>query len=795
MKKKKKIIILGAGPAGLISGWFLAKKKYDVEIYEMQKSSGGMCRSWKWNGHIIDTGPHIFHSDDHNLIKFWKKNFSDILEEGKYFAKNILGFNLKNSYEYPVSKQSINKYPKEIKKKIFNELRLKKRNYTAKNFKEFVEGQVGKTLTKMFFEGYPEKVWGLKTTELTADWAPKRITITDKTQPFFQKQFTAVSKFGTGNFYKKIEKEILKRKGKIFFDSKVTKLKTQNNLIKEILINSKNKIQVNEQDTIISTLPISLTSFLLGQKSQLKFNGVRSVYVSLKKQRVLPKKVNWLYFPDKGLIFNRVSEASTMTKTVSPKNKTYLTCEISFSKNDEIDKMSFDEIKKRVKKDLYKTTLVKNEKELDSISENKENFVYPVQFVNYRGELAKTKQYVEKFKQIYSLGTGGEFDYADSQIIFHKSMDLADIIDQKYNDETQVKKNTISTKLNNNVKLGSKLVGNGFKPFIIAEAGLNHNGDINLAKKLIDEAKKTNCDAIKFQTYKANSRVSQKVKSVKYFEKSDGLREDIYQMFDRLSLSQKEFKQIFNYANKKKILIFSTPFSKEDVDFLESLNTPFYKLASVDCVNLDLIKKVGQTGKPLILSTGMSDISIIDDAINEFKKTGNKNLIVLHCLSSYPSDIKEMNLRAIETLKNIYKIPVGLSDHSEGIEVALISLGMGANIIERHFTLNKNFEGPDHILSSETKDMKTLSYFAKNLTFIQGDGQKKIQPSEYFVINSQRKCLYSGKNIPKGHVLKKSDIEIKGPGGGLLPKYLDLLIGRKTKKTIKKDYPITWDLF
>ena len=120
---------------------------------------------------------------------------------------------------------------------------------------------------------------------------------------------------------------------------------------------------------------------------------------------------------------------------------------------------------------------------------------------------------------------------------------------------------------------------------------------------------------------------------------------------------------------------------------------------------------------------------------------------------------------------------------------------MGASVIERHFTLNKNFEGPDHILSSETKDMKTLSYFAKNLTFIQGDGQKKIQPSEYFVINSQRKCLYSGKNIPKGHVLKKSDIEIKGPGGGLLPKYLDLLIGRKTKKTIKKDYPITWDLF
>ena len=114
MNKKNKIIILGAGPAGLISGWFLTKKNYDVEIYEMQKNSGGMCRSWRWNGHIIDTGPHIFHTDDLNLIKFWKKNFSNILEEGKYFAKNILGTNLKNSYEYPISKQSISKYPKEI---------------------------------------------------------------------------------------------------------------------------------------------------------------------------------------------------------------------------------------------------------------------------------------------------------------------------------------------------------------------------------------------------------------------------------------------------------------------------------------------------------------------------------------------------------------------------------------------------------------------------------------------------------------------------------------------------------
>ncbi len=792
--KKKKIIILGAGPVGLICGWLLSKKKWNVKIYEMQRMVGGMCRSWKWNGHILDTGPHLFHTYDKKLIKFWKKNFSDILEEGKYYAKNIINFDLENAYSYPISREAINKYPKILKNKIFKEIKNKKKQQYAKNFKEFVENQVGKTLTHMFFEGYPQKVWGLSTEKMTADWAPKRIQITDKIEPFFQKQFTAVSKYGTGNFYNKIKNQINKHNGKIYLNQKVTNIFHSDQKIKNIEINKKKKITINDDDIILSTLPITLTSRLLGYNSNLKFRGIRSVYVSLNKKRAMPKKVNWLYFGDKNIIFNRVSETSTMTRSVCKKGKTYLTCEITFEKNDYLDKMKFNELSDKVIKDLLKLKIIKNKNEVELTSENKENFVYPVQFVNYKSELARTRQEVEKFGQLYSLGTGGEFEYADSQILFHKSMDLVDILEQKNNEYTQVKKMIISGKLNNKVRLGKKLVGHNEKPYIIAEAGLNHNGDLKIAKELIDKAKKINCDAIKFQSFTASSRVSKEVKSVKYSEKADGLREDIHEMFSRLELSNNEFKKIFSYAKKKNIEIFSTPFSLDQVDFLEKLNVSFYKVASVDCVNLPLIRKIGLTQKPLILSTGMTDLGTVEDAVDTFKKTGNKNLILLHCLSSYPADEKEMNLKAINTLKNIYNIPVGLSDHYPGIEISILALGMGANIIERHFTTNKKLEGPDHILSSEPEEMSKLVKLSGNFLNVVGDGEKKIQPSEYIVINSQRKCIYADRNIVRGTKIIKKYLTIKGPAGGILPKYLDLVEGRVAKKNIKKDEPITWDI-
>ena len=796
MIKNKKFIILGAGPVGLVTGYLLSQQKFNVEIYEMKNQVGGMCRSWRWKNFYVDTGPHIFHTSDINLWKFWKKIFKNNLIQGTYWSKNVIGKKFDNFIDYPLSKEAVKKLPSDKIKKALIDLKSAKKtkHKEAKNFKEHVISQVGKTLQKIFYEEYPEKVWGLKTSEMTSEWAPKRIIFTDKSIPFFNKELTGVGKLGTGQLYNIIKKKISKNNGKFFLNHKVIQFVNDDTHISKIKFSNKKVIKLNENDTIISSLPINLTSMLLGYESKLKFRGIRSIYIALKKPRCLPDKINWLYFANKSIIFNRVSEPKTMSPYLSPKDKTYLCAEITYSKNDKIDTLKLEDIKKIIIKDLLKVNLIKNSDEVYDISENKEDIVYPIQFTDYKKKLAETKANISKFNQLYSIGTGGDFDYADSQILFNKSIDLVKILTDKYNINTNVRKNFSNTKLNSVVKLSKSKVGNGNRPFIIAEAGLNHNGDLNIAKKLIDNAVLCKCDAIKFQTFKTDSRVSGKVKSANYVEKADGLREDINEMFNRLKINEKFHKQIFSYAKRKKIPIFSTPFDEESVRFLDKLKVDFFKIASVDAVNIPLIKKVGLTKKPLILSTGMCNIANVYDAVEAFKSTGNKNLILLHCLSSYPANEKEMNLNAINTMKKIFNIPVGLSDHFPGLEVSLLSLGLGADIIERHFTINRNFEGPDHMLSSEKDEMKKLVKFAHNRNDILGDGEKSIQPSEYEVVNSQRKSIYAKRNIDKNEKFSLQNLCIKGPAGGILPKYINIVLGKKSKVRILKDHPISWDI-
>ncbi len=793
MNKKNNVIILGAGPVGLVTSWLLSKNNWNVKLYEMKDKIGGMCRTWKWKNFYVDTGPHIFHTDNKKLWNLWSDIFGKNLIEGTYYSKNTIGINSNQYVDYPLSYEAIEKLPKKLRLKILQELKKakKKQKKNAVNFKEHIVNQLGPTLQNLFFKDYPEKVWGLNTEEMTSEWAPKRIKFTKKSEPFFTKERTGVGKYGTGQLYEIIKKKIITNGGKIFLNHKIIGLDNSKNEIKGIKFFKKKDIKISKETIIISTLPITLTARLLGFNSNLKFRGIRSIYVALNKKNCLKKNVNWLYFGNKDLIFNRVSEPKSMSSYLAPKNKTYLCVEICYFKNDEIDKMSLQKISKKVIDDLIKVNLIKKEEVLDT-SDNKEDFVYPVQFVNYKYELSQTKHHVSKYSQIFSLGTGGDFNYADSQILFHKSIDLVNILTNKYAQRDNEKKEIVINNLNNCVKLGNKIIGDNYPTYIIAEAGLNHNGSINIAKQLIDRAVECKCNAIKFQSFEKNSRVSSKVKNANYAEKADGLQENTNEMFNRLRLNDNFHKKIFSYARKKKIEIFSTPFDEKSVDYLEKLKVNFYKIASVDAVNLPLIRKVGKTGKPLILSTGMTNISIIEDAIQEFKKTGNKNLILLHCLSSYPANEREMNLKAINTLKNIYNIPVGLSDHFPGIEISLMSIGIGANIIERHFTLDKNFEGPDHMLSSEPLEMKKLVHFANGSNSILGTGQKIIQPSEYEVINSQRKSIYAKRNIKKGEKFTKKNICIKGPAGGIMPKYIDMILGKKASESIKSDFPITW---
>ena len=814
MKKKNKALILGAGPTGLITAWKLLEAGWDVKIIEKNKISGGLCRSWKWNDFIMDTGPHIFHTPDKILKNFWKKNFGDLLVEGKFSCKNVQGKNFNELYDYPLSIEGLNKFEKNLKIKIKNELKKcnkKDQRYKAKNYKEYIDSFIGPTLRKMFFEKYPKKIWGIDTKHMTPDWAPNRIKFRNKILPFYQEEYVAVGKYGTGCIYDKIKDLIVKKGGKFYFNENVKGLKSTENKIIEVLTNKKNyKIKSNE--VVISTLPISLTSKFLGKPNNLKFRGICSVYLFYKKKEILPKNHHWLYFDSERLLFNRVTENKKLSKFVAPKNKSYLTAEITYSQGDKFSKLSSELVIKKVTEQLGMTGLVDNKK-LIGTSINYEPFVYPVQFSDYKNEVVRVKSFVESFDNLFSIGAGGEFNYADSQILFHKSFDLVNSLVNRQSSFLNDAKDINTVNFNSKVKIGNKSIGDKNKTFIVAEAGLNHNGSFNIAKKLIDNANKINCDAIKFQSFLPNSRVSKFIKSEKYAEKIIGTQESISELFQRLSLNFKTQKKIFNYAKKKKIIIFSTPFDFESADFLDKLGVSAFKIASADLVNLPLIKYVSEKFKPMIISTGMSRISEIDDAVETVRSTGNKNLILLHCNSSYPSTYSEINLKFMDTLKKMYNIPVGFSDHTTDLLSSKVAIVRGANVIERHFTLNKKMEGPDHILSSTKNEMSELVKYKKffdtwklwknknfknqkiqeSVELLLGNGVKKIQPNEYITINSQKKSLYAKKKIKRGELFTKNNISIKGPVAGLMPKYYDIIIGRTAKKSIEVDYPITWE--
>lgn len=791
---KKRAIILGAGPIGLVTGWQLLENGWSVVIYEKADIVGGMCRTWKWGEFLLDTGPHIYHTPDAKLAEFWEKEFGDLFIKDEFWCKNVNGDAFDQYWDYPLSWESIGRYPKELKGKILKELNEcnQERMSTARNFTQYMEAQVGPTLRKMFFEKYPEKIWGISTDKMTPDWAPKRIEFRQKVTPFYHNQWNAVGKYGTGCIYERIKEKILALGGEINLNKTVTDLLHEGHLIEEVQFADNEKIKIHKDEVIISSLPITLTAFLLGYQSNLQFRGIHSVYLAYQKEYILPEGIHWLYYDSPKLLFNRITENKKLSKFVAPADKTYLTAEITYSKGDETDRMPLEELMTKVAEQVEHIGLAKKEDLIDC-NHNCEPFVYPLQIKGYQEELANVNSVIASFSQVYSIGTGGDFNYADSQILFHKAFDTVSLLCNKDSAYTQVIRQAPRCKLNEKVNINGRNIGLGERAFIIAEAGMNHNGSVKMAKDLIDSAKSTGCDAIKFQTFQPKSRISRKIKAVKYAETIIGLEETIYDMFDRLAMDHAQQKEIFDYASSQGMEVFSTPFDFASVDFLESLNVSVYKISSMDIVNLSLIKHVAQTKKPIILSCGMSTFGQVEEAVDTIAATGNSNLMLLHCNSSYPASAHEMNLKVIQTLQNYYNIPVGLSDHTLGLFVSQIALTLGAQLIERHFTLDRTLEGPDHILSSESDEMSKLVSLSHNIPLVMGDGIKKIQPNEYATINTQRKCLYAACNIKKGDVITEEKISIKGPGGGLLPRYQDMVVGRIAQKDIEEDFPITWE--
>lgn len=330
--------------------------------------------------------------------------------------------------------------------------------------------------------------------------------------------------------------------------------------------------------------------------------------------------------------------------------------------------------------------------------------------------------------------------------------------------------------------------------FIIAEAGVNHNGDINLAKKLVDVAVEAKVDAIKFQTFKAEKLVTKDAEKANYQKQITGSNETQYEMLKRLELSYEDHIQLFNYCKQKDIMFLSTPFDFDSVDMLEELGVGMYKVGSGDLTNMPLLKYIALKNKPIILSTGMADLGEIEEAIEWIREKGNSQITLLHCTSNYPTSYEDVNLNAMVTLKNAFHLPVGYSDHTAGIEVPVAAVAMAACIIEKHFTLDKEMDGPDHKASLNPQELKVMVRRIRNIEMAMGDGIKRCVQNEEEVRKVARKSIVVVKDILKGEKISESNIDIKRPEKGIEPKYFNEVVGYKAIVDIKTNTPLNWHL-
>lgn len=325
------------------------------------------------------------------------------------------------------------------------------------------------------------------------------------------------------------------------------------------------------------------------------------------------------------------------------------------------------------------------------------------------------------------------------------------------------------------------------KVLIIAEAGVNHNGDLELAKKLALVAKECGADIVKFQTARVSSLVSKFAQMADYQKQNIGHEMSQQEMLKKLLLSYDEFIVLAEYCKEIGIQFLSTPFDIESIDFLENLGCDLWKVPSGEITNRPYLEKIAQTGKSVILSTGMSTLDEVDAALKVLSENGSKDITLLHCTTEYPAPYEEINLKAMLTLEKEFKCPVGYSDHTKGIEVAIAAVAMGACVIEKHFTLDKNMEGPDHKASLEPMELKAMVNAIRNIEKAMGDGHKEPTVSEIRNREVARKSIVAKRSIAKGEILSEENITTKRPGNGISPMRWYEVLGRKAIRDFQED--------
>lgn len=331
--------------------------------------------------------------------------------------------------------------------------------------------------------------------------------------------------------------------------------------------------------------------------------------------------------------------------------------------------------------------------------------------------------------------------------------------------------------------------------YIIAEAGVNHNGDINLAKKLVDIAKKAGCDCVKFQTFSADKIVTKQAEKAEYQKVNTKNNNSQYEMLKKLELSYEEFNELKKYCDEVEIDFLSTPFDEEATDLLEKIGVNAYKIPSGEITNKPLLQYIAKKNKKMFVSTGMCTLEEVQKAVTWLRDVGNEDIVLFHCTSNYPASYETVNMEAMLTLKREFGYPIGYSDHTKGIEISLMSVAYGATVVEKHFTYDRHADGPDHKASLEPDELIRMVEAIRHIESARGNGEKKPTEAELSTRNVARKSLVWSRQMAIGDIVKKDDIQCKRPGTGIEPEHLEALIGCKTIKVCNVDMLVQWDDF
>jgi len=340
--------------------------------------------------------------------------------------------------------------------------------------------------------------------------------------------------------------------------------------------------------------------------------------------------------------------------------------------------------------------------------------------------------------------------------------------------------------------LAGRAIAPGRPAFVIAEAGVNHNGDPALARALIDAAADSAADAVKFQTFRTSALTSRTAPKAAYQIEATGAGESQSEMLMRLELSTETLRALQAHAAARGIVFFSTPFDEASADTLAALGVPMFKIPSGEITNLPLLRHIAAKGKPIILSTGMSTLDEVEQALAAIGDVADVPVAILHCVSAYPAPVGEVNLRAMDALRDRFGRPVGLSDHTLGLEIALAAVARGAAIVEKHLTLDKNLPGPDHRASLEPAEMAALVRGIRNIEAALGDGVKRPMPSELDTRRVARKSLVAARALRAGEELVKDAVAVKRPGTGISPAELERALGRRVRRDLAADDVIDW---